>query len=45
MKLRTIFLCACLLILVFGISMKYFTWRDTEFLGEEEVVERVQTFG
>jgi len=44
MKLKTITICMCLIILMFGIMFKYATWRDTEFLTQEEVVERTKTF-
>jgi hypothetical protein len=44
MRLRTIGLCMCLIILMFGIMLKYTTWRDTEYLHQDEVVERVETF-
>lgn len=44
MRLRTITICMCLIILMFGIMLKYTTWRDTEFLHQEEVVERTETF-
>lgn len=39
-----IFLCFCALILLFGICARYFTWRDTEYLAKEEVVEVTDTF-
>ena len=44
MRLRTITICMCLIILMFGIMLKYTTWRDTEFLREEQTVENTQTF-
>lgn len=44
MRLRTITICMCLIILMFGIMFKYATWRDTEYFPQEEIVERTKTF-
>lgn len=45
MRMRTITICLCLVILMFGIMFKYTTWRDTKYLTEEQISTQTRTFG
>ena len=47
MRIRTVFICLCAIILAFGIIFKYTTWRDFEYIPEPQVhtYEKTMTIG